>query len=175
MADDYLQPVGGYRFTQDSLWLADFTPLKMSGQAADLGAGCGVVGLEALTLGRLTGLKRLFFVETDELFRSCLDQNLQRHRRQHPLGPKLSEIWADWRTLKPQHFSGPLDFIMVNPPYFPRGASGPTRESRNTARHETLGDLAALLRASSSLMRPNCRMVLSWPKQRLSALLEAAF
>jgi tRNA1Val (adenine37-N6)-methyltransferase len=174
MPDDYFQPEDGYRFSQDSIDLARFAPFDMPGQAADLGAGCGVVGLEALTMGRLKGLERLFFVEAQQLFSQSLKENLKRHKSLYPHGPELCEIWADWRTIGLQAFNGPLDLILANPPYFPPGASGPLTWARNLARHQILGDLEALFKAAFLLLRLHGRLMLCWPRKQLPKLIKDA-
>ncbi|MDR1298166.1 MAG: hypothetical protein LBO05_12540 [Deltaproteobacteria bacterium] len=74
---DYRQPPDGYRFSRDSILLARFArPVLARGRAADLGAGCGAVGLEALAAGRLRGLETLFMVEADRVFEECLAANV---------------------------------------------------------------------------------------------------
>jgi tRNA1(Val) A37 N6-methylase TrmN6 len=77
--DDYLQPERGYRFSQDSILLARWCPVRQTGRAADLGAGCGVVSLEALAFGRLEGLEELWLVEADQQFKKTLVANVERH------------------------------------------------------------------------------------------------
>jgi tRNA1Val (adenine37-N6)-methyltransferase len=174
MNADYLQPEGGYRFTQDSILLAGFAPPSLFGQAADLGAGSGVVGLEALTLGRLKGLERLYFVEASELYKNSLEENIKRHKILHQEAAEFHQIWNDWRNLSREHFNGPLDLIMVNPPYFPIGSSGLSTEGRHKARHEELGDVRELFAAAYGLLRSGGHLLLSWPRRRLSTMIDAA-
>ncbi|MDR1545146.1 MAG: hypothetical protein LBU12_00195 [Deltaproteobacteria bacterium] len=175
---DYLQPASGGRFTEDSLLLARFLPEELDGRAADFGAGCGVVGLEALALGRLKGVKELFFVEAQAIFQSCLALNVERAAQRagdrRPDAPALRILEADWRALRPASFSGRLDLLAANPPYFPADASGPTRANRLGFRHETLGSLADLTLAAARLLAPGGRLCLSWPRRRLSVLTTAA-
>jgi tRNA1(Val) A37 N6-methylase TrmN6 len=173
-AKDYLQPAGRRRFSEDSVLLARFLPAEIEGRAADLGAGCGVVGLEALAAGRLRGLSEMRFVEIDPAFRKSLLGNLERTQAERPDGPLLFAHEIDWRRLEPSFLGGQLELIVVNPPYFPPGSSGPTRPDRASLRHETAGDLADLTMAAARLLTPDGGLCLSWPRRRLGALWAAA-
>jgi 16S rRNA G966 N2-methylase RsmD len=76
MANDYLQPKG-LHFSEDSIRLSEVAPLSLlGGRAADLGCGCGAVGLEALAKGRLAGLKDFYFVEKLWAYQPYLAKNL---------------------------------------------------------------------------------------------------
>jgi tRNA1Val (adenine37-N6)-methyltransferase len=169
---DYRQPEGGYRFSRDSVLLALFAPEELPGRAADLGAGCGVVGLEALARGRLKGLKALYLIEAAEVFREALMENAGKAAS--PSGPAITPLMADWRRLGPDDLGGPLDHLLVNPPYFPVGSSGPARPDRHRARHETHGDLGDLFGTARRLLRPGGGLSLSWPRARLAVLVETA-
>jgi tRNA1Val (adenine37-N6)-methyltransferase len=174
LPDDYRQPEGGYRFSQDSVLLARFVPPLLEGRAADLGAGCGVVGLEALAQGRLGGLGTLFLIEAGRDFRDSLRENAARALASRPDGPEIVAIEADWRFLGPSALDGPLDFLVVNPPYHKGGSSGQARAGRLQARHETMGGLGDLFGAAGRLLRPLSPMALSFPRERLRDLVGAA-
>jgi tRNA1Val (adenine37-N6)-methyltransferase len=169
---DYRQPEKGYRFSQDSVLLARYAPQRARGRVADLGAGCGVVGLEALAQGRLRGLDELILIEAGESFRSSLEDNAQRFRK--PQGPTITVLMADWRDLDPDDLGGPLDYALANPPYFPTGSSGTPRTERHRARHETLGDLGEFLDAAKRLLKPSGRLAVCWPRARLDCLIAGA-
>ena len=62
---NFHQPEKGYRFSADSISLADFVDLSGVRRAADLGAGCGVVGLAALENIRRRGNLQAGPAETD--------------------------------------------------------------------------------------------------------------
>jgi tRNA1Val (adenine37-N6)-methyltransferase len=172
LLNDYQQPEGGYHFSRDSILLAEFTPAEMPGRAADLGAGCGVVGLEALAQGRLKNLSTLYLVEARAIFWEPLLENARLSSR--PWGPNIKPIMADWRHLSPESLGGPLDYLMVNPPYFPVGSSGQPKLERHLARHETLGDLDDLFLASLRLLANKGGLAISWPRSRLADLIKAA-
>ncbi|MDR2368152.1 MAG: hypothetical protein LBF58_08610 [Deltaproteobacteria bacterium] len=166
--NDYLQPEGGYRFSQDSVLLARFAPRRLAGRAADLGAGCGVVGLEALAQGRLGGLGVLYLIEAGEDFRESLAENARR--RGGAGGPEIRPLMADWRFLGPGDLGGPLDYCLANPPFHPAGSSGRPRPGRHEGRHETRGDLGEFLGAAGRLLKPGGGLAMCWPRARLADL-----
>jgi tRNA1Val (adenine37-N6)-methyltransferase len=168
---DWAQPQDGYRFSRDSVLLAEHAPMFMEGgAAADLGAGCGVVGLEALAKGRLRGLKKLFLVEIQEDFRNSLIANIAAASQLLPDPPMMEAVFRDWRGLSPLDFRGRLDYITCNPPYVAagrgRGAAGP----RGQARMELNGGLEELLLACKAILRPEGALDLSLPARRLHEL-----
>ncbi|MDR1040709.1 MAG: RsmD family RNA methyltransferase [Deltaproteobacteria bacterium] len=119
--DDWIQPARGYRFTGDSVKLALFCPYEINGTAADLGAGCGVVLLEALAQGRLLGATRVVLVERDPAFLPHLEANIARAEALVPRLPPIQAIIADWRELEPHDLGGPVAFAASNPPYYKPG------------------------------------------------------
>ncbi|MDR3154453.1 MAG: hypothetical protein LBW85_09355 [Deltaproteobacteria bacterium] len=122
---DWLQPARGYRFTRDSILLARYLPERSEGIVADLGAGCGVVVLEALAQGRLAGVGRIVLVEKDPRFLSFLEANVERARDIVPGLPPVFTLIADWKDLSPADLGGPATLAASNPPYFAPGTGRP--------------------------------------------------
>jgi tRNA1(Val) A37 N6-methylase TrmN6 len=118
---DWIQPLRGYRFTGDSVRLARFCPEKACGHVLDLGAGSGVVALEALAAGRLKGAGAVILVERDPAFLPALEANMARARALSPGIPPVKALIADWRGLDLEALGGPAGFICSNPPYFKPG------------------------------------------------------
>ena len=121
---DYLQPKF-YRFNQDSLWLAEIAAEKTRGSSPssllDIGAGCGVVGIE--TANKIPSIKKAVFLEPQEDFQECLRQNQKRLLRS-----------ADFQTFssKLEDFSKSqrYDLVVCNPPYFNMRSSRPSPDRR---------------------------------------------
>jgi tRNA1(Val) A37 N6-methylase TrmN6 len=193
---DWDQPQDGYRFSEDSILLSEFLPESQDGLVADFGAGCGVVGLEALLKGRLLGIKTLFMAEREEAFLPYLRTNSQRAvsilselsekngaissiSSQNPVfPPKIEILLRDFRELDIRAFGGKLSHIFSNPPYYPlhRGRVG--KGPYAGARHELYGGLSELIGVSYSLLKKNGLLSLSLPAGRLSevrGLLEGRF
>lgn len=168
---NFRQPPDGYRFSTDSILLADFVSTREAVSAADFGAGCGVVGLCALEKGRLPGLKKLFFVERQRELLACLEKNLALYRPRTTV--ELVTIAADWRELTAADFGGGLDYAMANPPYYPLGTSRSGRRPMvEAARRELHGGLEDLIAVLDRTLNPVGRMALVLPARRQAELLE---
>jgi tRNA1Val (adenine37-N6)-methyltransferase len=166
---DWVQPEDGYKFSSDSVLLAEFAPIKVSGYALDLCAGSGVVGLEALAKGRLVGLKGLYFVELMDYFSPYLNENIERAKALLEDPPELKGIIADYRELNTGDFKEKLSYISSNPPYIPllRGRV-PKSQKMALAKTEIKGDLKSLLEAGSRLLKAGGIFDLSLPRKRIS-------
>lgn len=168
--ENFHQPEGGYRFSEDSLILASFARAAGAGKVADLGAGCGVVGLAALEKGRLSRAGQLFFVEREPLFWPPLEKNLTLY--QPRTLTQLIAVKGDWRDLSPDSFGGPLDYILANPPYFLAGAGRPSSNPAiDAARREIYGRLADLIETLARLLTPGGQAALMLPAFRQAELL----
>lgn len=168
---NFHQPPDGYRFSVDSILLADFVAAPAAKSAADFGAGCGVVGLCALEKGRCPGLKRMYFIEREPELLTSLEQNVALYRPRTAV--ELVVLAADWRELRVEDFDGGLDYAMANPPYYPLGTgrtgSRPTVEA---ARREIHGGLEELIAALNRLLDPDGRLALVLPARRRTELVE---
>lgn len=176
------QPRDGYRFSADSLALADCVDLAGVRTAADFGAGCGIVGLAALEKRRSApkpgdreagGPERFYFVERETEALEALRQNLNLYRPR--TASQLEIIARDWRELEAGDFGGPLDLIIANPPYFPaRGFRPSPHPGRDAARREIYGGLGDLLAAVRRLMAPRGRAVMILPAFRRAEMKKTA-
>jgi tRNA1Val (adenine37-N6)-methyltransferase len=169
---NFHQPENAYRFSADSIILAEFVEAAGAARLADLGAGCGIVGLSALEKGRAPAARDYFFVEVNSGCMEALAANLALY--QPRTRARLHPVNGDWRSLNPDDFGGPLDYIMVNPPYFPQGSGRPSQNpGSNAARHEIHGGLPDLCAAIARLLAPKGRAALMMPIKREAELLGA--
>ena len=135
-----LQPGRGFRLGTDSVLLAEFLSLPANASVADLGAGCGTLGLLLLRDHpdmRVTGLEIL--PDAAAQARKNIDAN---HLSEH-----FSVITGDLREHRALLPASAFDAVVSNPPYFP-AASGATSPdgARAIARSEvccTIDDLCA--------------------------------
>ena len=111
MQKDYSQP-DFYRFSEDSTKLVHFIyqSLKFRPQSIlDIGAGCGVIGLELAQLYRPSSI---LLIEPQEAFWPYLEKNILE------LYPRAEIV----RSLISQYSSTvKFDLIVSNPPYFFKG------------------------------------------------------
>lgn len=147
---EYSQPED-YRFCQDSV-LAPLlvardlasTPID---RALDVGAGCGVMGLELAHAK--PDIERFDFLEIQPVFRSHFEIN--RAKAGHS-PERYRWIQSSWRVLELEPFRGLYDLVISNPPYFHAG-DGRLGESdvSNRARFfldDTFEGYAQVLRAT---------------------------
>ncbi len=161
--NEFHQPAQGYRFSADSIYLAEQAEFGQARQAADFGAGCGVVGLCALEKKK-PPLESFFFVERQPDFWPHLSLNLALY--QPRTQTRLRLVTLDWRLLSIEHFGGPLDYILVNPPYFSAGSGRPSpNPGREAARRLIYGDMSDLFKALCRLLSPAGRALVMSPQK----------
>lgn len=108
---DYLQPKF-YRFSEDSLWLANVASSSVKRAPLtllDIGAGSGVVGIEAAN--RIPSVKLLTLLEPQKEFLPYLSANEQMLEGSLRVEVKRSRV-EDFKSPEP------YDLVLSNPPYF---------------------------------------------------------
>ena len=146
----------------DSVLLADFAAFAREARIADLGCGCGAVGLMLLAKDpsqRVTG------VELSPEAAALARENAARSAR----SDRFTVLEGDlrrYRALLPANsFSG----VIANPPYFPAG-SGRASRTLESARSETSCTLMDLCRCASWLLRFGGAFCLVHKPERLAEL-----
>ncbi len=163
------QPRRGYRFSVDSVLLADFAAPLCGESALDLGTGSGIV---LLLLARLCpALSRGVGVELQpelfELARANVEAN--------GLSGRLRAVLGDFRGKVPGAPAGSFDLVVSNPPYRPvgEGRRNPDRQ-KEIARHEVACTMADLFRAAARFLSPKGRFVALGLPRRLPEMLGLA-
>jgi tRNA1Val (adenine37-N6)-methyltransferase len=158
------QPRTGYRFSMDSVLLASFaSPLK--GRVADLGAGCGVLGV---LLSR-RGLAGPFLaLELDAAAAACCTRNFALH------GLAGQVLNHDLTQPHPALAGGAFALVISNPPFGRLGHGRvPPDPARAAARHELTVSAEQLLAVAARLLKAKGRLALCAPPRRLPELLAA--
>lgn len=120
----------GYRFNLDPVLLADFAP--RAPHIVDFGAGCGVIGLLLLALGKA---ERVTAVERQ----SDLADLARRNAVENGLSSRFAVVDGDLRQVELPRADG----AVFNPPYFKLGEGRPPPDrGRGAGRHELYGTLA---------------------------------
>lgn len=156
---DMIQPDGGFRLGTDSLLLAQFLDAPRRARIADLGSGCGTLGLLLCASDpdcAVTG------VELDGRAHALALENIERNRLQGRLTSVLGDVRAV-RTLLP---AGSFSCVISNPPYFPVG-SGKVSKSSAAARSEQTLSLDELCAAAAWLLPSGGRFALVHRPERL--------
>lgn len=145
---DYLQP-DFYRFNQDSLALISF--IKESEVAVesllDLGAGCGVIGIE---LARFFHPKKLTLVEVQEEYRPFLKHNKELFLEKAIETRIFFSSFGSWEE------GQKYELITCNPPYYlPGHGEQSQNRQRGIARSFLVDDWKTLLSKIACALSPN--------------------
>ena len=163
------QPSGGYRYSIDSILLADFAAAFCGHLALDLGTGCGVA---LLLFSRMCpSLRYGVGVEIQrELYEFALG-NIQ----DNGLSGKLSAVHGDFREKLTGLTPGSFDLVMANPPYRRVGEGKRNPDPRKEiARHEVTCTMPELFRAAGRYLSPTGRFAMLGLPHRLGEILACA-
>ena len=157
---DYLQP-HFYRFSEDSIQLAQFAleNLRQSPprNILDIGAGCGVVGIELIRQGELRS--SLTALEYQEGFFESLNHNLDVFLEDTDYQVIHSQIGKFNPNIK-------FDCIVCNPPYFAAntGRVSPDGE-KQICRTLEIESIETFLKKIVELKSPKGKAFLTFPNQ----------
>jgi len=163
------QPRRGYRFSVDSVLLADFAAPLCGGSVLDLGTGSGIV---LLLLARLRpGMSRGVGVEIQpELFRFA-----RANIEANALSGRLSAVLGDFREKVSGVPAGSFDLVVSNPPYRPVGEGRRNPDSgKEIARHEVSCTMVDVFRAAARFLSPKGRFAALGLPRRLPEMLAVA-
>lgn len=135
-------PEAAFPLSTDSMVLADFVRLPKNARAADLGSGCGTLGLLLCSKSEschVTGF------EIDEAAHNAALKNISANR----LEARMESIPGDLRQTVGTYPRGSFDTVVSNPPYF---AGGP-ESKRGAARRENCCTLADVVQAMGYLLK----------------------
>ncbi|RUM65368.1 MAG: methyltransferase [Sulfurimonas sp.] len=142
------QPVSGYSYNSDSLFLYDFiSRFNPKGELLDVGAGCGIVGL---LLARDFAKVRLSAVEKQELFIKYAKKNALVNEIEY----RLYE--SNFLELEEED---KYDFIVSNPPFYPDGVQKSEDTVLINARYASNLPLDLFFKKVVRLLKPHSHFV----------------
>ena len=151
----------GYRFNLDPILLAGFA--RRASHVLELGAGCGVLGLALLHLGKAA---RLTAVELHPEMAALTSRNA----RENGLEGRVTVIAGDLRQVDLPS----ADHVVFNPPYFRSGTGhGAPNDGRDMARHERHGGLVDFVSCARAALSPTGMVSAIVPIERSAELLAA--
>ena len=163
-----IQPPDGFRFSLDALLLAAFAAHPQGGRVADLGAGCGVVGLAMLL--KDDTLEAVSALEADTALVRAARENaglLGESYRFQAYEADVREIRRDAKW-QPEGFQR----VVSNPPYRKAGQGrAPATKRREAALFESETSLAHFVDAASYLLRNKSPFFLVYDAERLDDVL----
>ena len=156
------QSEDGFRLGTDSVLLAQFFSVPPRANIADLGSGCGTLGLllcADVPDCRVTG------VELDEKAHRLALLNIRRNA----LESRMTSLQGDVREIRRVLKANSFDCVISNPPYFPAG-SGKLSKQHAMARSEETLPLNTLCEAAAYLLPTGGRFALVHRPERLCDL-----
>ena len=150
---------GSFRLSTDSMLLVHFAAPLCTGRVADLGAGCGTLGLLLCAANEsctVTG------VELDPAAHAIAEENIARSG----LSARMRALLGDVREIRTLLPAGGFDAVVSNPPYFPVG-SGRSSAAQEQAREERTLTLSQLCAAAAWLLPSGGRFALVHRPERL--------
>ncbi len=161
------QPAGRFRFSVDALLLASFAAPYAHGVLADLGCGCGVVGLGTMLLAAQP--LATLFCDKDPAMATAAWRNAKM------LGCGDSSLAVAADVQRTDTFSAECCAAVVcNPPYRRPGSGRRSpRLHRNAALFESEAGLDAFIAAAWRMLANKARLFLVYTAARLPELLAA--
>jgi tRNA1Val (adenine37-N6)-methyltransferase len=158
-----VQPKKGFRFTLDSLLLADFCRIKSRERVLEPGAGAGVI---SILLAKKHPRSLFYPVEIQPELALLCEQNIAGNGVEHSVVTVKRDIRRLSRSLDP----GGFDIVVANPPYtkLDAGKKCPLPE-RQMARQDQLGQIGVWLDLQKFLKHGG-RYYLVFPASRLAEL-----
>jgi tRNA1Val (adenine37-N6)-methyltransferase len=150
---------GPFRLGTDSVLLSHFLTLPPKARVADLGAGCGTIGLLLSARDRsctVTG------IELDETAWSLGQENIALNGLE-----TVKLLQGDVRQIRELLPVGSFDCVVSNPPYFPVGSG----KAANAYRSELTLNLRELCAAADWLLPTGGRFALVHRPERLCDLI----
>ena len=149
----------GFPLGTDSVLLAQFLSLPKEARIADLGSGCGTLGLLLCARDkscRITG------IELNATAHAAALENIRKNN----LADRLSSLSGDVRRIAELLPAGSFDRVISNPPYFPAG-SGKLSKKNALARSEESLTLPQLCKSAAYLLPSGGRFALVHRPERL--------
>jgi tRNA1(Val) A37 N6-methylase TrmN6 len=158
------QPEKGFRFTQDSLLLADFCRIKPRDKILELGAGTGVI---SLLLAKKFPKASFVADEAERQAYGLLCRNIE----ENCLSDRIAPVDRDVNYLSRSIAPGTFDLIVTNPPYtrIGTGKKSPSA-ARQAARQGPNAPLSAWL-DRQDLLKNKGRFFLVFSAHRMMELM----
>jgi tRNA1Val (adenine37-N6)-methyltransferase len=193
------QHKSGYRFSADAVLLSSFVNIQRLKTIADLGAGSGIIGLllakkypaaEIMMIEMQEGLARLAdknavlnglddrvrVVQADirKIFGEKKSRSPEEKQRARSEGRKIGSEARTEERLSGQQMLHSFDLIVSNPPFRkPKSGLISPSDERAMARHEIHLPIAALMKASFSMLKHHGRLCIIHLPERLAEVIDA--
>lgn len=157
-------PKGAFPLSTDSVLLSDFAKLPKGARVADLGSGCGTLGILLCSANpncTVVGFER------DETAHLGAEENIARNG----LSARMESICADLRSIPTEFAAGSFQCCVSNPPYF---TGGPASRTVPNARRTDTCSTRELMEAAARLLKFGGDFFLVQKPERLAEICGAA-
>lgn len=153
------QPESGYCYNSDSIFLYDFiNRFKPKGRVLDVGAGCGIVGLLVARDNRGVLLEA---VEKQAAFVELAATNARVNKQKYQLyATDFLDFEADEK----------YDFIISNPPFYPKGVQKSENEMLFHARYNIHLPLDAFFKKVSQILKPHSHFIFCYDASQFAEI-----
>ena len=149
-----------HTFGTDAFLLTGFCRYREKDLVCDLGTGCGII---PLLMQRHRPPKQIWAVDIQPDAIEQLRLGIEKSG-----GRNIEPVCADLREL-PMLPAGQFDLVTCNPPYKAANSGIQSADAqRQTARHETVGDIRDICAAASRLLQYHGRFCLCCRPERLA-------
>ena len=154
------QPAKGYRFTEDSLLLADSIHPELNESILEFGGGCGII---PLILAKKNPTVQIITLEIQKELAECSEKNVVLNGLNGQIQTLREDANFAWQKFKKKSFHR----VITNPPYRTPGSGrlNPDDE-RAMARHEISLNLKNIIQWSVSLLAPGGKINFIFPSSR---------
>jgi len=160
------QPENGFRFSSDSIYLANFLDGEAELKLIDIGSGSGVI---AALLAKIRGFKDIDAVEYQDKMFQCLLKTVAKSELQTIVTPHHCDI----KMFKPDKR---YDLVVSNPPYKRLGSGRlPSDETDLNARFSKSMSGLDVFRFASSWLKNNGSVYMSYDAESVADLFEWGF
>ncbi len=161
----FFQPEDGYRFSMDTVFLADYVKPAKGQKILDIGTGSGIIPvLLALKYPQV----KITGVEIQEELAKIAKQNVILNH----LEKQISILQRDINKTGLSHINGTQDVIISNPPYKKKGSGRLNHNMQEAiAKHEINLSLDELAQSVKKFLSPKGCFYLIYPAERLSEMI----
>lgn len=159
------QPKLGYRFTSDSVILANFVKSKPDDKIIEFCSGCGVI---AILLQKKLSLKKIYGIELQkELFDLSMTSLKTNFQEEH-----IFFINDKIQNFENYFKNETFDIVVSNPPYFKSNAGLSNKNSqKNIARHDLFLSLEEFIYFGSKALKFGGNLYFCYDAKRISEIL----
>ncbi len=149
----------GYRFSIDSVLLADFVKINKKGKLIDLGTGSGILLL--LLALRYKNIDFYALEIQDSLYQIAIE-NFKLNNI------KVNIKQGDVKQIENLYRPGYFDFVVINPPFHQNTGKKYATEEEAIAKSEIMATVEDFIKASSYLLKDRGRLFMINKTDRLS-------